>query len=647
MNTISDVDAYYLSENCPANDFHDAHLLGNGHLGASVFGGIPYESILINHDTLWSGQEREKVNPGTLANFNKARQLVMEEKLREANTLINDEMLGYWSESYMPLGYLHLTFGHVNDQRGLPQRRRLLRETGQPEDYKRVLSLSEAVERISYRIGEDVFKREMFVSKPGNALVIRLSAPKGRLDFSMAVDSPLRHEQFVSPGKVSVTGRAPDRVEPYEPHFEPRVVYRPDGESDSLRFACTAIIAEHDGVISCDEMRTYLSGASEALIILSADTNYEGYLKKRNRDTKPIADRCIAVLEKAAARGYQALLDDHIQDYRSFYGRVGIDLGREITGSLPASQRLDRYRSIEDVSLQALILQYARYLLISFSRPGTQAGNLQGIWNPSPQPAWASNYTTNINVQMNYWCAETLALGDCHLPMIDLVKECAQSGRAAAKALYNAGGWVTHHNTDLWRMAVLAGENSSWSWWPFGGIWLCNHLWQHYEYTLDKDYLEEILPVLQGAAVFIADFVVKGSDGYYYTPPSTSPENKFFYKDDTIQKVLNEVASGNRFSESREDVSAVCRISTMDIALITELLGNLTKAVSLLGREKELDPRVPEILKNLYPFKIGRFGQLQEWDKDYEECTPGMGHVSHLYSVYPSGVINNKEKPAL
>jgi alpha-L-fucosidase 2 len=286
-------------------------------------------------------------------------------------------------------------------------------------------------------------------------------------------------------------------------------------------------------------------------------------------------------------------------------------------------------------------------LLISFSRPGTQAGNLQGIWNPSIQPAWASNYTTNINVQMNYWCAESLALGECHQPLIDLVRECALSGQAAAKALYGTGGWVTHHNTDLWRMTTLAGENSSWAWWPFGGVWLCSHLWRHYEYTLYRDYLRDILPVLKGAAEFIAGFVMKGDDGYYYTPPSTSPENKFFYRDDSLKKVLNEVTAENRFSESREDVSAVCRISTMDIALITELLENLTMAVSILGCAEEPDPRFSEILKNLYPFRIGRYGQLQEWDNDYEECTPGMGHVSHLYPVYPSGLINSVDRAEL
>jgi alpha-L-fucosidase 2 len=647
MGTDSGFDSYCLSENESAKDFHDAHLLGNGRLGASVFGGVPYETVLINHDTLWSGQEREKVNPGTRANFGRARELVMAGKLREANTLINDEMLGYWSESYMPLAWLHITLGHVNDQRGLPQRRRLLGETGKPEDYRRTLFLSEAVERISYRIGDDLFERELFVSAVDDALVIRLSGPPGKLDFSLSVDSPLRHEQFTGPGKAAVTGRAPDRVEPYEPHFEPPVVYRPDAESDSLRFACTALVAGHDGLVSCDEMRTYVRGASEAVILLGAATNYEGYLKKRNPDPRPVADRLAAVLERASAKTYAALLDDHRREYRSFYGRVGIDLGPEITGALPTSRRLERYQSIEDISLQALVLQYARYLLISFSRPGSQAGNLQGIWNPSPRPAWASNYTTNINVQMNYWCAEALGLGDCHLPLVELVKECALSGRAAAKALYGADGWVTHHNTDLWRMTTLAGENSSWSWWPFGGVWLCNHLWQHYEYTGDRDYLEEVLPVLKGAAEFIAGYVVRGEDGYYYTPPSTSPENKFFYRDDAIRNVLDEVTAENRFSESREDVSAVCRISTMDIALVTELLGNVTKALSLLGRGAELDPRIPEILKNLYPFKIGRFGQLQEWDRDYEECTPGMGHVSHLYPVYPSGLINGAGKPEL
>jgi alpha-L-fucosidase 2 len=229
--------------------------------------------------------------------------------------------------------------------------------------------------------------------------------------------------------------------------------------------------------------------------------------------------------------------------------------------------------------------------------------------------------------------------------MIELVKECADSGVNAARELYGARGWVLHHNTDLWRYANLAGENSSWAWWPFGGAWLCNHLWQHYEFTRDKDYLTDIFPVLKGAAAFLLDFVVRGKDGYYYTPPSVSPENKFFIKDGTIQKKLTEVRSGYRFSESQDEVSAVCRCSTMDISLIREVLGNVKKAASILGCENEIDSRIPEVLKNLCPFKIGRYGQLQEWDIDYEECTPGMGHVSHLYSVYPSDVINHVDEP--
>jgi alpha-L-fucosidase 2 len=639
------VDNYVLYENTPAADFQDAHLLGNGHLGASVFGGVPYEEILINHDTLWSGQEYEKFNPGTKANLDKARALVMEGKVREANELINDEMLGYWSESFMPLGYLHLTYGLQNDQRGLPQRRRLFLEYFKPEEYRRDLFLNEAVERISYKLGEDLFTREIFVSKPDGVLAIRLTAPKGKLNFALSMDSPLRHEQIVSAGKALIKGRAPDRAESYEPHYEPAVVYMSDDKSDALRFAGAAKVVYTDGETSVDRMRSYVSGASMAVILLTAETNYAGYKKTRNTDTALLASKCEEILNKAAAKGYDELKKSHIADYQSYYGRFSINLGSPITDVLPTSQRMERFKNIEDNSFHALALQYARYLLIAFSREGTQAGNLQGIWNPKMRPSWASNYTTNINVQMNYWPAETLNLSELHLPMTDLVKECADSGVNAAKELYGADGWVLHHNTDLWRYANIAGENASWAWWPFGGAWLCNHIWQHYEFTKNADYLKDVFPVLKGAAAFLLDFVVKGSDGYYYTPPSISPENKFFINDGTIQKRLTEVKSGYRFSESQAEVSAICRASTMDITLIREVLNNVKKAAAILGCENEVDSRIPEVLKNLCPFKIGRHGQLQEWDLDYEECTPGMGHVSHLYSVYPSGIINSVDEP--
>ncbi|MDR1060217.1 MAG: glycoside hydrolase family 95 protein [Clostridiales bacterium] len=641
-------EGYRLFENKPAELFEDAHLLGNGSLGASVFGDPSYEAILINHDTLWSGQEAEKINPGTLENFQEARRLTMGGQLKEANNLINDRMLGYWSESYMPLGWLHLTVGQSGDQRNMPQRRTLLNELDPCRDYRRELALDDAVERITYARGQTAHAREIFASRPDNVLAVRLTAKGGRLDFAMSLSSPLRHEQRLADGEASITGRAPDRVEPYRPYFHPRVVYRADEDSGSVRFACVARVVSTDGAVSRDAMRVYVTGATEAVVLLAAATDYAGYRNRRGRDTEALARECAAIVGAAAAKPYQSLLADHVGDYRGLYGRFFIDLGEPITDALPTSERLERFASVEDPALLAAVAQYSRYLLIASSRPGTQAANLQGIWNESLQPPWASNYTTNINAQMNYWGAEPYNLSECHLPMSDLVRELSDSGRLAAKKMYGMNGWVAHHNADLWRMAGVAGEDASWAWWPFGGFWLAQHLWTHYDYTRDENYLRDVVwPVYKEAAAFLLDFAVKGEDGFYYTAPSTSPENKFFYKDGSIRAVLGEVRSGNRFSASRDDVSAICRASTMDLAIARELLGRLREAAGLLGLEAELDPRLPEVLENLCPFQIGKHGQLQEWDRDYEECTPGMSHVSHLYAVYPSSVISASSSPEL
>ena len=635
------MDSYKLMELTPAERFEDAHLLGNGSLGASVYGGVPYEKILINHDTLWSGQENDKISQKTLSNFPKARQLVLEGKLREATDLINDEMLGYWSESYLPLGHLHLVTGHRTDLRPQSQKRVLLGEYP-IENYNRTLTLQDAVERISYDYTGRHYTREMFVSYPDQILAVRLTASGGSLDFSLSMDSPLRHEQLVLHDGFGITGRAPDRVEPYGPVFQPETVYHPD--TNSIRFAAFSQITETDGEISQDGLRLYVKNASYAVILMSADTNYAGFRIRRNRDVSLVLEKCRQRVEQAAKKGYTKLLAAHVADYQALYGRFQLDLGEEITGSLPTTQRLARMRNIDDPSIIALITQYVRYLLIAFSRPGSQAGNLQGIWNPHTAPSWASNYTTNINVQMNYWPAEILNLSDCHEPMFDLIRECAKAGEIAAKELYGMPGWVTHHNTDLWRFSALAGEDASWAWWAFGGFWMCEHLWQHYAFTQDTLFLQNtVYPILHSAAEFLCAFVVKDSDGHYVTAPSTSPENKFFIGDTSIKDAITEIYAGNRMSPNREDTAEVCKASTMDLAIIRELLGNLQQAAQILQIDDPLSSKIEEVLQNLLPFQIGKNGTLQEWDTDFEECTPGMAHVSHLYTIYPSGVIDQKQ----
>ena len=643
MNTIP----YKLFEKTPATVFEDAHLLGNGSLGASVYGGVPYEKILVDHDTLWSGQERRKIHPGTKLHLARARALILAGRLKEANNLINDEMMGYWSESYLPLGSLHITIGQTGDWRSMKLRRVL--ENSATEGYSRTLSLNEAVESIEYDQGGTHYTREYFVSFPDQVIAVRLSASGGPLDFALAMDSELRHETRILADGVAMTGRAPDWVDPYEYVTHPAVGYREGAQSDSLRFAACAVVADTDGLISGDPFRIYVSNASSAVILLSAGTNYAGYKVARNRDAQLVRARCEEVARKAAAKGYSALKRGHVADHAALFDRVDLKICEPVTDAMPTSARMAMLSgAIDDPSMSALALQYVRYLTIAGSRPGSQAMNLQGIWSPCLRPPWASNYTTNINVEMNYWASEALNLSECHQPLIALVRELADSGQEAARELYGAGGWVAHHNTDLWRMAALAGDDAAWSWWPFGGIWLCHHLWQHYLYTLDDGFLRDTaFPVLKGAARFALDFLVDDGNGRLVTAPSTSPENKFLLPGYHFKEEVSQVSAGNRFSPNDAKVCAVCKASTMDLAMVRELFGNFMAASEKLGIEDELAPGIRSAIERLLPFQIGRHGQLQEWDEDYEECTPGMGHMSHLYGVYPASVITASGAPDL
>jgi alpha-L-fucosidase 2 len=630
---------FVLWESEPAREFSDAHLLGNGSLGASVTGGIPYENILINHDTLWSGQERDKLTPDTRARLDEARALTLEGRYHEATELINHYMLGYWSESYLPLGYLNLTVNLGEDRRLMGQKR-ILEGEFPYSGYSRKLDITRAVETIEYDHLDRHYTRRMFVSAPDNVLAVRMEASGKGLTFAISMDSPLRHEQALSDDGAAAYGRAPDRVEPYGPKYTPNIVYHRDDESDALRFATACRVIDTDGEIAGDEMRLYVRNASYAVIVCAAETNFKGVGVPRDKDTSKLLALCESTLDGARAKGWDKLLADHVHEYQSLYNRVSIDLGPALTGGMTASSRLAASASIDDPAMLALIIQYCRYLLLAFSRPGTQAGNLQGIWNPLVYPSWACNYTTNINVQMNYWCAEPLALPECHMPMIDLVRGCADTGNAAARELYGVEGWVTHHNTDLWRFAALAGEDASWAWWPFGGFWMAQHLWTHYEFTGDEAFLRETaLPVLREAARFLCGFVIKDKKGRYVTAPSTSPENKFFMPGRSFEDCPDQVRAGNRMSPNRDDTAEVSKSSTMDIAITREILRNYITAAALLGEDDPLLERCAEVAANLYPYQIGKHGQLQEWEEDFDECTPGMSHLSHMYPIYPGDEI--------
>ena len=385
----------------------------------------------------------------------------------------------------------------------------------------------------------------------------------------------------------------------------------------------------------------------DAVLASAAGTNYEGYEVPRDKDVNRVVERLIQQLD--AAGDWQAALDAHIRDYKALYDRFSLDLGEEISGAQPSSVRFRmNAEGVFDPSVGALAVQYARYLLIAGSRPGSQAENLQGIWNDRIRPPWSSNYTTNINVEMNYWPAEPFALPECHEPMSDLVRECADSGKKVARDYYHLDGWVAHHNVDLWRMCVPACEDASWFFWPFGGAWMCQHLWTRYEYNRDEAFLRDVAyPVIREAARFMLGYLCPDGDRLT-TAPSTSPENKFIVPGGlTYRDLISQVNPDNRFMSDHADISAVSKGSCMEMTLIRELFANTLKGAEILGIEgDELNEEMRAALPRLSPYKIGKNGALQEWFEDYEECAPGMDHVSHLYAVYPASIINERDFPA-
>lgn len=648
---------YSLWEEKPAGKFSDAYYLGNGRLGLTVMGGVPLEEIGINDDTLWSGSEKFYLNPRHYESFEKARALALEGNVKEANQMINEEMEGRWFETYLPLASLHIMNGQPDNRRNMPLKMVIEPQQGDITEYMRRLDLSDAVETVSWVRDHNRYSREYYVSYPRDAAFVCLRGAKedggdGKvLNFAFGLDSHLHYEYGTRGQEAWLTGIAPDHAEPSYTSVAPGLVYGREEESKALRFACCVRVLASDGEVSADGARVYVRDASYALLAITAKTNYAGFRKPRDNSRERLLCELCAQLDGMEGMTGEKLKAEHIEDYRALYDRVDIDLGRELTGNLPTSSRL-KYcaEGVDDPSLAALMLQYVRYLTIAGSRPGSQALNLQGIWNDTTMPPWSSNYTNNINVQMNYWPCEELGLPECHLPMMDLIGELSQNGRKTAEGYYHMGGWVTHHNADLWRSCEPSCEDASWSWWPFGGAWMCQHIWTHYEFTGDRDFLRRMYPVLREAAVFMLDFLSENRDGYLVTAPSLSPENKYIWQggEDTVVRLIDEVAKESRCSPNDPDISAVTVGSTMDMSILRELFSNVIAAADILDiREDEVAERAGEAMKKFPPYKTGRYGQLIEWYDDVEECTPGMSHISQMYPVYPGNLFTEHKNPEL
>jgi len=627
----------------PASQWVDALPIGNGRLGAMVFGGGAIDSIAatdpknpkadpvagpvptdpaketlqLNEDTLWSGMPVDGNNLDAKNHLSAVRQAVLEQKDYHLADQLCRKMQGLFAEAYQPIGNLHVDCIH----------------TGPVTNYRRELDLASAVAATRYTVNGFDFERTVFSSAPDQAIVMRISASKpGQLNAAVWMDGTLaKSVQAVTGNRLLLTGKAAKHVAGAgHPGSENPVVYS-DVPGEGMYYAALLQVGIEGGQISANEDRLLIRGATACTVVLTATTGYRGYEQKPDTPQAQVNEHVSRQLDTALKQNYSSLRQRHEADYRKLFDRVSLRLGTNPAASQSTDQRLAGFATAPDPSLLALYFHYGRYLLISSSRFGTQAANLQGIWNYQVQPPWSSNWTANINVQMNYWLAETCNLSDCAEPLLTLIEGLSHTGARTAQETYGLPGWVTHHNIDIWRAANpvgMGGGSPTWANWGMSGPWLCAHLFEHFLFTRDRDFLRaRAYPLMKGSAEFCLAWLIDDGNGHLTTCPSESTENDFLAPDGKPAMT-----------------SPGC---TMDIALIRELFTNCIDASKELEIDKEFAAKLDAARARLIPYQIGKYGQLQEWSVDFAESTPGQRHMSHLYPLYPGGEITPRGTPAL
>jgi len=566
----------------PAQKWTEALPIGNGRLGAMIFGGVENDRIQFNEETLWNGAPNDYAHKGAYQYLGQIRQLLFDGKQKEAEDLAMNEFMSVplKQKTYQAFGDLNL---HFPNQQTFT-------------NYYRDLDLKNAVCRVSYKSNGTNFTREYLSSFPDQVIAIRLTADKAKtLNFSLDMDA-LHESKTTTTNGNSLTLK----------------VQVKDG---ALRGVASLKVVS-DGTVSAKGNQLSVSGAKTATIYLAAATNYVSY-KDVSGNPEQKVDQVLAQLQ---SKSYDNVRESHIADYQKLFNRFDVQFTENDRVKLPTNERIIAFsKTPDDPQLLALYIQYGRYLLISSSRPGTQPANLQGIWNDQLAPAWDSKWTVNINTEMNYWPAEIANLAECQEPLYDLIADCAETGKSVAKEHYNASGWVLHHNTDIWRGAAPI-NHSNHGIWVTGGAWLSRHLWEHYQFSQDKQFLaQKAYPLMRGAAEFFTQFLIKDpKTGYLISTPSNSPEN-----------------------------GGLVAGPTMDHQIIRALFRSCIEASEILKTDQEFAQKLKEMLPQIAPNKIGQHGQLQEWMEDLDDPTNKHRHVSHLWAVYPGNEINWRQTPDL
>ena len=587
----------------PAQRWTNAMPIGNGRLGAMVFGGVETERLQLNEDTIWSGGPHVYDNPEALGHLNEVRQLIIQGQLPEARKISDKYMLGVpaFQQAYQPLGNMYIHFDNHEAS----------------DEYLRQLDLETGVVTVTYRIGGTRFTREMFASYPDQMIAMRLACDKpGKLSCELAMDSPHRYSIRVpQDGVLSMSGQL-------GAHKGDRLIAPWKG--DGIEFEARARVVIEGGSIRPVQNRLRVENANSAVILYTAATSYKNYADI----TADASAACDGYLWAAAKKSYDRLRDAHTTDYQGLFGRVQLDLGGTDAARFPTDQRLKAcINGGTDPLLVAQCFQFGRYLLISSSRRGSQPANLQGIWNEDTQPAWGSKWTVNINTEMNYWPAETCNLAECHEPLLQMVEELRETGARTAKVHYDCRGFVVHHNTDLWRGAAPVDRTST-GMWPVGAAWLCRHLWEHYDFSRDMEYLKRAYPTMKDAALFFVDFLIEDEQGHLVTCPAISFEQAFIKPD------------GNP--------GRLCLGPTMDMQILRDLFSNCINASRILNVDEDFRRKLTEMRSRLVPTRINaRTGRIREWRDNREPHNPKSGQIAQLWGLNPGREITPWETPEL
>jgi alpha-L-fucosidase 2 len=600
--------------NKPASKWTEALPVGNGRIGAMIFGGVEEELLQLNESTLWSGGPVKKnVNPDAIKYLPQIREALLKDRdYTKANNLTK-KMQGLYTQSYMPMGNV------------------LIRQNfnGSPASYHRELNLEDAISTTRFTVNGVEYKREVFTSAPDNILLVRITSGKSRsLTLDVSAKTLLRYQLSTNRNnELLVSGKAPAHVDPNYYRVEGRipVVYEDLTGCNGMRYQYRIKAVAKDGSITTDTSGIHVKNATELILFIAAATSFNGFDQCPDKDGKNEKALAASYLNNALVKGYTTVRNNHIADYKKFFNRFSIELKDTLATNantkLPSDERLKSYSNgAYDPGVEMLYMQYGRYLLISSSRPGSPPANLQGIWNNNIRPPWSSNYTININTQMNYWPSETTNLSELHQPLLSFIHDLSTTGTNTAREFYNARGWVANHNSDIWAISNAVGDKGAgdpvWANWPMAGAWLSQHLWEHYLFTGNKKFLADTAyPIMKSAALFMLDWLVKDENGFWVTAPSTTPENKF--------------------KDSSGKSQGVSIATTMDMAIIWDIFTNVIDASRMLNTDKAFSDTLANKRSKLFPMQIGSQGQVLEWYKEFDETDPQHRHVSHLFGLHP------------